>query len=78
MTTTTTLSIVLVTGLSRGLGKSNALHLAQQGLDLVLTYKSQHTEAVAVVARSKRCKHSGAARTFTSSSTTPALVRIGR
>lgn len=51
MTTTTTPSTVLVTVLSRGLGKSNALHLAQQGLDVVLTYKSQHTEAVAVVAQ---------------------------
>ncbi|MEO7105417.1 MAG: SDR family oxidoreductase [Rhodoferax sp.] len=43
--------IALVTGGSRGLGKSTALHLARQGHDVVLTYKSQHTEAAAVVAQ---------------------------
>jgi NAD(P)-dependent dehydrogenase (short-subunit alcohol dehydrogenase family) len=52
MTTTTfTPSIALVTGGSRGLGKSTALHLAQQGHDVVLTYKSQKAEADAVVAQ---------------------------
>jgi NAD(P)-dependent dehydrogenase (short-subunit alcohol dehydrogenase family) len=43
--------IALVTGGSRGLGKSTAQHLARQGHDVVLTYKSQHTEAAAVVAQ---------------------------
>jgi len=51
MTTTTTPSIALVTGGSRGLGKSTALHLAQLGHDVVLTYKSQKVEADAVVAQ---------------------------
>nr|WP_295773262.1 SDR family oxidoreductase [Rhodoferax sp.] len=50
-TTTTTPSIALVTGGSRGLGKSTALHLAQQGHEVVLTYKSQKAEADAVVAQ---------------------------
>ena len=48
-TTTISPSIALVTGGSRGLGKSTALHLAQQGHDVVLTYKSQKAEADAVV-----------------------------
>ena len=51
MTTTTTPSIALLTGGSRGLGKSTALHLAQLGHDVVLTYKSQKVEADAVVAQ---------------------------
>jgi NAD(P)-dependent dehydrogenase (short-subunit alcohol dehydrogenase family) len=45
----TTSSIALVTGASRGLGKSTALHLAQQGVDLILTYRSGAEEAQAVV-----------------------------
>ena len=44
-------SIALVTGSSRGLGKSTALHLAQQGHDVVITYKTQQDDAVAVVAQ---------------------------
>jgi NAD(P)-dependent dehydrogenase (short-subunit alcohol dehydrogenase family) len=42
--------ITLITGGSRGLGKSMALHLAQQGSDIILTYHSKQTEAEAVVA----------------------------
>ncbi|MBO0356772.1 SDR family oxidoreductase [Hymenobacter sp. BT186] len=45
-----TSKIALVTGGSRGLGKDMALKLAQQGLDVILTYRSQQTEAAAVVA----------------------------
>lgn len=41
--------IALVTGGSRGLGRSTALHLADQGLDLVVTYRSRADEAQAVV-----------------------------
>lgn len=41
--------IVLVTGGSRGLGKSMALHLADQGADVVLTYRSGEADARAVV-----------------------------
>jgi NAD(P)-dependent dehydrogenase (short-subunit alcohol dehydrogenase family) len=42
--------IALITGGSRGLGKSAALKLAQQGVDVILTYHSQAGEAQAVVA----------------------------
>lgn len=44
-------SIALVTGGSRGLGKSTALHLARQGHDVILTYRSQQAEARDVVAQ---------------------------
>ncbi|WP_445990129.1 SDR family NAD(P)-dependent oxidoreductase [Chromobacterium haemolyticum] len=42
--------IAVITGGSRGLGKSAALHLARQGLDVVLTYQSRAADAEAVVA----------------------------
>ena len=42
--------IALITGGSRGLGKSAALHLARQGVDVILTYQSKQNEAQAVVA----------------------------
>ncbi len=42
--------VVLITGGSRGLGRSMALQLAQQGSDIVLTYRSEAGEAQAVVA----------------------------
>ncbi|MFL6675427.1 MAG: SDR family NAD(P)-dependent oxidoreductase [Massilia sp.] len=42
--------IALITGASRGLGKSAALKLAQQGVGIILTYRSQRAEAEAVVA----------------------------
>ena len=41
--------IALVTGGSRGLGKSMALHLAQKGVDIILTYHSKQEEAANVV-----------------------------
>ena len=43
------MKIALITGGSRGLGKSMALHLARQGRDVILTYKSSKDEADAVV-----------------------------
>jgi NAD(P)-dependent dehydrogenase (short-subunit alcohol dehydrogenase family) len=43
--------IALVTGSSRGLGKSMALRLAEQGVDLIVTYRSNRAEADAVVAQ---------------------------
>jgi len=48
-----TSKIALVTGGSRGLGKSMALSLAQKGIDVVLTYHSQQAEAEAVVTEIK-------------------------
>lgn len=43
--------IALITGGSRGLGRSMALHLAQSGTDVVLTYRSKEQEAHDVVRR---------------------------
>ena len=43
------MKIALVTGGSRGLGKSMALHLAEHGHDVLLTYNSKKAEADAVV-----------------------------
>ena len=48
-----TSKIALVTGGSRGLGKSMALNLAKKGIDVLLTYHSQQAEAEAVVAEIK-------------------------
>jgi NAD(P)-dependent dehydrogenase (short-subunit alcohol dehydrogenase family) len=42
--------IAIITGGSRGLGKSMALHLAQHGVDSIITYKSDAAAAKAVVA----------------------------
>jgi NAD(P)-dependent dehydrogenase (short-subunit alcohol dehydrogenase family) len=41
--------IALITGASRGLGKDMALSLAQKGTDVVITYRTQKEEALAVV-----------------------------
>ena len=48
---TTAPSIALVTGASRGLGKSTALKLAANGSDIILTYLSNAEQALAVVAQ---------------------------
>jgi NAD(P)-dependent dehydrogenase (short-subunit alcohol dehydrogenase family) len=42
--------IALVTGSSRGLGKSTALNLAKKGVDSIVTYHSNAAEAAKVVA----------------------------
>lgn len=42
--------IVLITGGSRGLGKNMALHLADRGDDVIITYRSAKAEADDVVA----------------------------
>jgi NAD(P)-dependent dehydrogenase (short-subunit alcohol dehydrogenase family) len=47
---TATVPIALVTGGSRGLGRSTALHLAKHGTDVILTFKSGSAEAEATVA----------------------------
>ncbi|RON47541.1 SDR family NAD(P)-dependent oxidoreductase [Pseudomonas frederiksbergensis] len=42
--------IALITGASRGLGKSAALHLVAQGIDIIGTYNSRADKAQALVA----------------------------
>lgn len=44
-----TQKIALVTGGSRGLGKNTALHLAQKGVDVIITYLSRTDDAHAVI-----------------------------
>jgi NAD(P)-dependent dehydrogenase (short-subunit alcohol dehydrogenase family) len=44
-----TTPIALITGGSRGLGRSTAMHLAQQGSDVILTYRERADEARQVV-----------------------------
>lgn len=43
--------IALITGSSRGLGRSMALHLAERGTDVIVTYQSSAKEAEEVVAK---------------------------
>jgi NAD(P)-dependent dehydrogenase (short-subunit alcohol dehydrogenase family) len=49
-TTSTTPTIALVTGASRGLGRSTALAIAQRGGDVIVTYQRNGAQADAVVA----------------------------
>jgi len=46
--------IALITGGSRGLGRSMVLHLAGRGVGSILTYRSRKEEAAAVVATVER------------------------
>ena len=43
-------TIAIITGGSRGLGQNSAMKLAEQGTDVILTYRSGEKEAAAVVA----------------------------
>lgn len=53
--------IALVTGGSRGIGKDIALSLARKGTDIILTYRSQQSEAESVVAQIKSLGRKAAA-----------------
>ena len=46
-----TRKIALVTGGSRGLGRNMALHLAREGHDVILTYRTRADEAADVQAQ---------------------------
>jgi NAD(P)-dependent dehydrogenase (short-subunit alcohol dehydrogenase family) len=45
--------IAIVTGASRGLGRSTALHIARKGGDVIVTYRSRAEDAEAVVSEIK-------------------------
>lgn len=49
MTDSNRRKVALVTGSSRGLGKSMALHLAERGVDVIVTYRAGAREAAEVV-----------------------------
>jgi NAD(P)-dependent dehydrogenase (short-subunit alcohol dehydrogenase family) len=59
--TTQTIPIALITGASRGLGRSAALKLAESGVDVIVTYKSNQGEARAVVEQIRAMGRKGAA-----------------
>lgn len=53
--------IALITGGSRGLGKNTALKLAQNGVDVIITYNSQKEQADIVVSEIESLGRKGAA-----------------
>lgn len=56
-----TMAIALITGGSRGLGKAGAVALAQAGLDVIITYKSNKSAANSVVSQMEKMGRSAAA-----------------
>jgi len=59
------MSIAIVTGGSRGLGKSTVLALAKQGVDVIFTYSTRHDEAAKVVAEVEALNSKAAALQIT-------------
>ena len=55
------MKIAIITGGSRGLGKSMSLRLAERGHDVVLTYNSKKAEVDAVVAQIEKMGHKAVA-----------------
>jgi NAD(P)-dependent dehydrogenase (short-subunit alcohol dehydrogenase family) len=51
MTITSASAVAVITGGSRGLGRSMALHLADRGVDVIITYRTAAAEAREVVAQ---------------------------
>jgi len=49
MTDINSSKLVVITGANRGLGRSMALHLADQGMDVIGTYRNNEAEAMEVV-----------------------------
>ena len=75
-----TTPIALITGGSRGLGKSMALHLADRGVDVIVTYKSGERAAheVATAIRAKGRKSAALALDVASSKTFAAFAETVR
>lgn len=66
---TSKVKIALVTGGSRGLGRNTALSLARKGVDVVITYHSNQTEADNTVAAIKALGRNAAALPLDSGTT---------
>ncbi|WP_134089989.1 SDR family NAD(P)-dependent oxidoreductase [Olivibacter sp. XZL3] len=67
--TTTKSKIALVTGGSRGLGRNMAISLAKKGIDVLLTYNSNQTEADKVIAEIQSLGQNAAAFQLDASNT---------
>ena len=48
--------IAMVTAASRGLGRNTALHLAERGVDLVITHRSNAADGDCVVTAAKKSR----------------------
>ena len=48
------MSVIVITGGSRGIGASAAVHIAQRGLGVILTYNANSRAAAGVVERIER------------------------
>lgn len=55
------MTIAIITGGSRGLGRSMALQLAERGVDVIVTYRNRSDEAQSVVAEIERRGRTAAA-----------------